>query len=75
MVTMIVATPNFNHEEHSADVLTDTVVDARIIHLKVSEDFASGGKLVDVEATLQWVIANANAYDMAAPILASATAT
>ena len=51
------------------------MVDLRIIHLKVSEDFASGGKLVDVEATLQWVIANANAYDMAAPILASATAT
>ena len=30
------------------------------------EDFASGGKLADVEAALQWVIANANAYDVAA---------
>ena len=46
--------------------MTDTSVDARLIHLKVFEGFASGGKLADVEAALQWVIANASAYDVAA---------
>jgi hypothetical protein len=56
----------FSHGAQVADVVTDTAVDARIIHLKAFEDFASGGKLADVEAALQWVIANANAYDVAA---------
>ena len=56
----------FSHGAQVADVVTDTAVDAQIIHLKVFEDFASGGKLADVEAALQWVIANANAYDVAA---------
>ena len=54
----------FSHWAQVADVVTDTAVDAQIIHLKVFEDFASGGKLADVEAALQWVIANA--YDVAA---------
>ena len=43
----------FSHGARVADVVTDTAVDARIIHLKVFEDFASGGKLADVEAALQ----------------------
>ena len=56
----------FSHGAQVADVVTDTATDAQIIHLKVFEDFASGGELADVEAALQWVIANAEAYNLAA---------